>query len=69
MCLKNSYSINENKERMKIIGTATRIYLDELYLKSLEEAEDPDIKNTDDTLMPIKVFPISRVKDKQKNWS
>ncbi len=52
---------------MKIIGTATRIYLDELYLKSLEEAEDPDIKNTDDTLMPIKVFPISRVKDKQKN--
>jgi hypothetical protein len=35
-------------------------------MNSVREAEDPEIKNTDDTLMPIKVFPISRVKDKPK---
>lgn len=66
MCLKYSHSINLSSTKMQAIQTATRVYLDELYFKSLEEAEDPEIKNTDDSLMPIKVFPISRVKDKQK---
>lgn len=42
------------------------MYLDELYLKSIHEAEDPDIKSSDDSLMPIKMFPISRVKDKSR---
>lgn len=66
LCLKHAHSIGIDKERLKAIQTTARLFLDELYLKSLEEAEDPQIKNSDDVLLPIKVFPISRVKDKQR---
>jgi hypothetical protein len=32
----------------------------------MREAEDPEIKYSDDTLLPIKMFPVSRVKDKPR---
>lgn len=37
-------------------------------MKSIQEAEDPDIKTSDDILLPVQTFPISRVKDKSKTW-
>lgn len=46
---------------------AARLYLDELYLRSVREAEDPEVKNEDDALLPTKMFPIYRVKSKVKN--
>jgi hypothetical protein len=36
--MKYSYSINIDKRKLQTLQTAARIYLDELYLKSLEEA-------------------------------
>ena len=65
-CLKNSYRINISSKRLNILETASRIYLDQLYMKSIQEAEDPDIKTSDDILLPVQTFPISRVKDKSK---
>ena len=65
-CLKNNYRININSKRLNILETAARIYLDELYMKSIQEAEDPDIKTSDDILLPVHTFPISRVKDTSK---
>ena len=66
-CLTNTYTINVTQERLRVMRTATRLYLDELYLTSLREAEDPDIMPSDDTLLPIKIFPITKVKEKSKN--
>ena len=66
-CLKNTYTINADKQRLKVMHTATRLYLDELYLVSLREAEDPDIQPSDDMLLPIRVFPITKVKEKSKS--
>lgn len=66
LCLKHAHSIGLPRERLQAVQTTARLYLDELYLKSLEEAEDPEIKSSDDVLLPIKMFPISRVKDKQR---
>lgn len=64
--LKSYYTIHVDKRRQQSLQSTARLYLDELYMNSVKEAEDPEIRNTDDTLMPIKVFPISRVKDKPK---
>lgn len=64
--LKTRYTINIDQRRLENLQRTTRLYLDELYMNSVREAEDPEIKNTDDSLMPIKIFPISRVKDKPK---
>jgi hypothetical protein len=67
LCLKNFYSIKIKKERYEVLQTSTRLYLDELYMNSVKEAEDPDIKPSDDSLLPIKTFPINRVKEKTRN--
>ena len=43
----------------------TRCYLDQIYLDTLKEAEDPEIDtNKDDGLRTIRNFPITRVKRK-----
>ena len=66
LALQQYYSIGSSPHKLQVRQAAARLYLDELYLNSLREAEDPDIKPSDDVLLPIKVFPISRVKDKPK---
>lgn len=40
-CLKTSYSINVDNKRLQSLQTTARLYLDELYMNSVREAEDP----------------------------
>jgi hypothetical protein len=65
-CLRTFHTINVEKRQLQALRTTARLYLDELYLNSIREAEDPEIRMSDDTLIPIRVFPVSRVKDKPR---
>ena len=45
----------------------SRCYLDELYLRSIKEAQDPDIiVDGNEDLGIVRTFPILRVKDKNR---
>lgn len=65
-CLRAAHTINVDKKRLQHLQNSARLYLDELYMNFIKEAEDLEIRGSDDSLMPIKVFPISRVKDKPR---
>lgn len=46
------------------IRQISRCYLDELYLRSLKEAEDPDIiMDSNEGFGIVKNFPIARVRE------
>lgn len=65
--LKKEHSLIVEPAQYEQFRQVARCYLDELYLRSIKEAQDPDIiVEPNEGLGIMRNFPILRVKEKHK---